>query len=151
MFFANSLYSQYGYRQTRQKRSASVHPATLDAIILIDNDGLINLWNNAAEQLFGWTQAEAIGKRVHEVLAPDDCHHAATKTRETAEGITGGLEEGGQGGHGFRYLGHRVKYWEGDSDAADRRFGEDSDTTGPDRPIARRRRRREGKGFVGCE
>ena len=43
------------------------------------------------------------------------------KTRETAEGVAGGPEEGGQGDHGFRNLGHRDESWKGDGDAADRR------------------------------
>src|SRR4029079_4418188 len=71
-------------------------------------------------------------------------HYAATNTRETAAGVAGGPEEGRQGGHGVWYLGHRDESWEGNGDAADRRYDQDSDTTGSDRPIAWRRRRREG-------
>jgi PAS domain S-box-containing protein len=39
-----------------------------DPIISTDNNALINRWNNAAENLFGWKSEEAIGKLTNEVL-----------------------------------------------------------------------------------
>jgi len=33
-----------------------------DAIVVADPDGAISLWNPAAERLFGFTPAEALGK-----------------------------------------------------------------------------------------
>ncbi len=51
--------------------------ATRDAIIMVDDEGVINLWNNAAEKLFGWLKAEAEGKSVHELIAPESFHQDA--------------------------------------------------------------------------
>jgi PAS domain S-box-containing protein len=39
-----------------------------DAIVVSDGSGAINLWNPAAERLFGFTQAEAIGKSLDLII-----------------------------------------------------------------------------------
>ena len=41
-----------------------------DAIVVIDIDGVVRFWNDAAEQLFGYTEPEALGEPVHDLLAP---------------------------------------------------------------------------------
>ncbi len=41
-----------------------------DAIILIDSQGYISFWNNAAEDIFGYTIQEAIGKDMHALIVP---------------------------------------------------------------------------------
>lgn len=41
-----------------------------DAIIKIDEKGLITFWNPAAQRIFGYFEEEAIGKDLHELLAP---------------------------------------------------------------------------------
>ncbi len=59
---------------SRRARSAQLHHARLldlanDAIIELDMaDDTIQYWNQGAEKLYGWTQAEAIGKNVHSLL-----------------------------------------------------------------------------------
>lgn len=42
-----------------------------DAILSTDLDFRINLWNRAAESIYGWSEAEALGKTVKELLKPD--------------------------------------------------------------------------------
>jgi PAS domain S-box-containing protein len=39
-----------------------------DSIVVNDMDGRIAFWNSGAEQTYGWTRAEAIGKISHELL-----------------------------------------------------------------------------------
>ncbi|GAA3141922.1 hypothetical protein GCM10010466_36120 [Planomonospora alba] len=41
-----------------------------DAFISLDARGTVRAWNAAAERLFGWPAAEALGRRVTELLAP---------------------------------------------------------------------------------
>ncbi|MFA5365043.1 MAG: PAS domain S-box protein [Candidatus Bathyarchaeia archaeon] len=41
-----------------------------DGIVLADCQENIVYWNPAAEQIFGYTQQEAVGKKIHELLAP---------------------------------------------------------------------------------
>ena len=42
-----------------------------DAIVMMGSDKCISFWNNAAEHMFGYTQAEAIGQEMHPLLAPE--------------------------------------------------------------------------------
>ncbi|MEI6173257.1 MAG: response regulator [Bacteroidota bacterium] len=43
-----------------------------DAIIMMDHQGLISFWNPAAEQIFGFTEMEAIGNPLHELITPPE-------------------------------------------------------------------------------
>jgi PAS domain S-box-containing protein len=45
--------------------------ASLDAFILIDPAGVIRMWNNRAERMFGWLEAEAIGQRLSQTIIPE--------------------------------------------------------------------------------
>jgi PAS domain S-box-containing protein len=39
-----------------------------DAIVFADRDGVIRLWNRGAEQLFGWSAEEAVGKSMDFII-----------------------------------------------------------------------------------
>lgn len=41
-----------------------------DAIIMIDDDGKISFWNDAAEDILGYSRDDVIGKNLHDLLAP---------------------------------------------------------------------------------
>jgi PAS domain S-box-containing protein len=45
--------------------------AALDAFMLIDGDGIVQFWNRQAEALFGWTAAEALGRRLSALVIPE--------------------------------------------------------------------------------
>ena len=53
-----------------EARKASILRASLDAIITIDADGRVIEFNPAAESLFGYSQAEAIGTEMAELIIP---------------------------------------------------------------------------------
>jgi PAS domain S-box-containing protein len=42
------------------------------AVVATGDDGEIVFWNRAAEELYGWTAAEAVGRRLAEILPPGD-------------------------------------------------------------------------------
>lgn len=69
-----------------------VNAAALDAIVVIDEQGNVMYWNQAAERIFGYTQAEASGKNLHKLIIPPDspylaAHHAGFKKfQQTGEG-----------------------------------------------------------------
>jgi PAS domain S-box-containing protein len=44
--------------------------AALDAIITIDNLGIISFWNPQAEKIFGWPAAEMIGQKLSDSIIP---------------------------------------------------------------------------------
>jgi len=50
----------------------TIFDAAPDAIIVIDEEGMITKWNPRAEELFGWTTPEVMGKRLSDVIIP---HH----------------------------------------------------------------------------
>jgi PAS domain S-box-containing protein len=60
-----------------------------DAIIVIDNDGNISYWNDAAERIFGYAKKEAVGQPAS-IIIPDEYSDAFTKGfavfRETGKG-----------------------------------------------------------------
>ena len=41
-----------------------------DAVVIADGDGTIVLWNDAAERLFGWPAADAVGKSL-DIIIPE--------------------------------------------------------------------------------
>jgi len=42
-----------------------------DAIIMMDSFGKVTYWNPASERIFGYPQAEMIGKELHEIIVPE--------------------------------------------------------------------------------
>jgi PAS domain S-box-containing protein len=62
--------SRDGYAQRERYFSAAVEFSN-DAIVTKTLDGTITAWNPAAERLFGYTAAEAVGKRIDIIVPPD--------------------------------------------------------------------------------
>src|SRR5262245_66264541 len=58
---------------------AAVVASSMDAGFSIDTNARIQTWNSAAEQLYGYTAAEAIGQSL-KLLAPDPTHYAPGET-----------------------------------------------------------------------
>jgi len=48
----------------------------LDAIISIDHQGLVQEWNPAAERIFGYTRAQAVGRPMDELIIPPSLREA---------------------------------------------------------------------------
>lgn len=46
--------------------------ASLDATIMVDDQGIIRFWNPAAERIFGYRENEALGRDLHALLAGGD-------------------------------------------------------------------------------
>jgi PAS domain S-box-containing protein len=51
-------------------RLRAITDAAQDAILMMDPQGLITYWNPAAERILGYTSAEALGRNLHQLLAP---------------------------------------------------------------------------------
>ena len=71
------------------------------AVIATDTRGTVLFWNGAAEQLYGWPAAEALGRDITEVTVPDVSQDAAaeimTALRE-GRSWSGGFPVRGRGG-----------------------------------------------------
>lgn len=62
--------------------------ATVDAVIIIDHRGLMQLFNPAAERLFGYSAAEALGRNVTLLMTePDSDQHDAYLERYRSTGV----------------------------------------------------------------
>ncbi|MBI5577320.1 MAG: PAS domain S-box protein [Deltaproteobacteria bacterium] len=57
--------------QTHSWLCRAIVDSTPDAMIFADRDGIIRLWNQAAESLFGYTSKEAIGKSL-DIIVPEN-------------------------------------------------------------------------------
>lgn len=53
-----------------EARARSILDTALDCIVSIDEDGHILEFNPAAERTFGWQRAEAVGRRMSELIVP---------------------------------------------------------------------------------
>jgi diguanylate cyclase (GGDEF)-like protein/PAS domain S-box-containing protein len=54
-----------------EARLYGIASAALDAVIMIDNDGLVTFWNDAATSMFGYTKEEITGKYLVSSIMPD--------------------------------------------------------------------------------
>ena len=57
-----------------------------DAIIVRDLDDLVLFWNKSAERMYGWTRAEALGRRIEDILGDESGQIAAAKHATLASG-----------------------------------------------------------------
>lgn len=62
-------------RENENKLRAVIHSA-MDAIITINDGGKITEWNPRAEETFGWTQEEVLGKSLTENIIPNQHRQA---------------------------------------------------------------------------
>jgi len=73
-----------------EKRLKLILESALDAIITMDPDGYVIDWNPQAEMMFGWSQEEAVGNKLADLIIPEDIRSAhyrgLKKYMETGEG-----------------------------------------------------------------
>lgn len=63
--------SERNLRTERERIFSAVVESSNDAIITKALDGTITAWNGAAERLFGYTSAEAVGQHIDIIVPPD--------------------------------------------------------------------------------
>jgi PAS domain S-box-containing protein len=56
----------------REEIFRSISAAAQDAIIMIDPDARVTVWNEAAERMFGYTRQESEGRPIYDLILPDD-------------------------------------------------------------------------------
>ncbi|MBA2882225.1 PAS domain S-box-containing protein [Desulfosalsimonas propionicica] len=84
----NSVYEKKNQEESllrREKEIQSMARASLDPLIMINGQGVINFWNPAAKKLFGYPEIEALGVCIHTLLAgPEDREKALEMMPEFA-------------------------------------------------------------------
>ncbi len=87
--FAGSMARQRTLAETRAERStremAAIVEYSSDAIFSTDPEGIIASWNRAAENLFGYSEEEAVGMP-GECLVPPERQEEAARNRQTFNG-----------------------------------------------------------------
>jgi PAS domain S-box-containing protein len=73
-----------------EEKFRSISSSAQDAIIMMDSDGRIIYWNEAAQRIFGYNHDEAIGRDLHSFLVP-------AKYQESARGRLRCFQEHGEG------------------------------------------------------
>jgi PAS domain S-box-containing protein len=53
-----------------EEKFRTISTSAMDAIILLDDTGKITYWNPAAERIFGYTNEEAVGKKLDNLIIP---------------------------------------------------------------------------------
>jgi PAS domain S-box-containing protein len=53
-----------------EQQARSILDSALDAVVVMDANGVITGWNKQAEEIFGWTRSEALGRRMSETIIP---------------------------------------------------------------------------------
>lgn len=76
---------------------AAIVESTTDAVLSTSTSGIITSWNRGAEQIFGFSALEAVGRPVAEVVRPIDAEDAAEQMRRVRRGAQGEpIDTGGQ-------------------------------------------------------
>ncbi len=73
-----SRLAQETLRESEQLARGIIDTA-LDAFVQMSEDGTISDWNSQAEKIFGWSRSEALGKRLGDLIIPEeqrDAHNA---------------------------------------------------------------------------
>jgi PAS domain S-box-containing protein len=55
-------------RPAFEQLAARIVEGAADAILFTDREGIVRLWNQGAERIFGWTAAEAVGQSMDMII-----------------------------------------------------------------------------------
>ncbi len=78
-FFRERYHATEALRES-ESRLGAIAASAQDAILMMDPQGAVTFWNSAAERVLGYTPAEALGRNLHDLIAPGrylEAHHAA--------------------------------------------------------------------------
>lgn len=84
--------------QESEERFRTMSMAAQDAMVMINNEGVISFWNRAATSIFGYSAHEAMDKKFFEITVPEHYHEKYLKEfrlfRESGrKGAAGGTVE----------------------------------------------------------
>ena len=81
-----------------EEKFRTITSSAHDAIAMIDSEGKVVYWNEAAERMFKYPKQEIIGKELHAIIAPQQCYRAYkkgfSKFRLTGKGAAVGKTTG---------------------------------------------------------
>ncbi|WP_253710623.1 PAS domain S-box protein [Bradyrhizobium sp. WD16] len=87
---AAALRKQKEATRAAEARLGAIANYAHDAIITMDSEGVVTFWNPAAERIFGYSSAEAVGSHLHRlVAAPGDLPYVVHGLADFAKTGTG--------------------------------------------------------------
>lgn len=66
-----------------EEKLRSITETANDAIIMINSRGEATFWNKAAERIFGYTEKDILGKKLHDILVPETYQKDYSKNFQT--------------------------------------------------------------------
>lgn len=81
-------FAQRRHTQAQNARLAALVEGTADAIIEVDLNGAVVQWSKGAEHMFGFSNLEAIGKPITELIVPE------TQRQQVEHELTAAIEQG---------------------------------------------------------
>ena len=63
-------------RREDDERLRTTFETAMDAVVQMNDRGIITVWNPQAENIFGWTREEAVGRILHETIIPPQYREA---------------------------------------------------------------------------
>ena len=82
MYITRDIDDRWGAEE-RLRYHAGLVASVPDAVLSMDMDRIIRSWNRTAEETYGWTEGEVLGRPVEEVLQPEE-PEVAVKERMAA-------------------------------------------------------------------
>ena len=79
---ADGLSILLAQRQESEARLSSIIETAMDAVVQMDENGIITGWNRHATNIFGWTQEQAIGRVLHQTIIPSRYREAHVRGME---------------------------------------------------------------------
>lgn len=77
-----------------EEKFRTICASAQDAILMMDNEGNISYWNEAAERIFGYLSEEVLGQDLHMLLAPQSYQEAFRKGFSRFKKIGRGRSDG---------------------------------------------------------
>jgi len=98
LIISPALYSLVFLKLQSEERFRQVNASAQDAIVIVDEQGRFTDWNPAAQKMFQYSREEALGRQMHQLLAPPRYHADAargfTQFQKTGEGpLVGKIRE----------------------------------------------------------
>lgn len=97
---------QRSMREVEARNRQIIDSASDYAIVASDLDGRVTLWNAGAEHIFGWSEAEMLGRSVEVIYTPEDIQAGRLKHNQQIAIDAGGVS-------GERWLQHKsgARFW----------------------------------------
>ncbi len=98
LIISPALYSLVFQKLQSEERFRQINASAQDAIAIIDEHGRLTDWNPAAQRMFQYSREEALGRQMHQLLAPPRDHADAARGfahfQKTGEGpLVGKIRE----------------------------------------------------------